>query len=85
MGTRQKLKADPIFALLIAATVLVIVGQSARSVFTLPLDDVEPNVVAEMHHAREHLPRVREVLDARAPWLGHHVQVAAGIAIGAWL
>ncbi len=58
--------ADPIVGLLIAATILAIIWQSARSAFTRLLDGVEPNVVAEMRRAGEQVQGVREVRDTRA-------------------
>jgi len=77
--------ADPVVGLLIAATILLVVWQSARAVFTRLLDDIEPNVVAEMRRAAEHVPGVREVLGTRARWLGHQLHAQADIAIDATL
>ena len=77
--------ADPMVGLLIAATILVVVWQSAGAVFTRLLDGVEPNIVAEMYHAAAHVPEICEVLDARARWIGHQLHAQADIAIGAAL
>ncbi|MGA7870669.1 MAG: cation diffusion facilitator family transporter [Candidatus Binatus sp.] len=76
---------DPIVGLLIAATILVIVWQSGRAVFTRLLDGVEPQVVVEMHRAAEHVAGVREVIGTRARWLGHRLHAEADIAIDATL
>ena len=77
--------ADPIVGLLIAATILVIVWQSAGAVLTRLLDGVDPKVVAEIRHAAEHLPEIRELLDVRARWIGHQLHARADIAIAATL
>lgn len=73
--------ADPIVGLLIAATIVVVVWQSAGAVFSRLLDGVEPNVVAEIHHAGKHVEGIIEVVGARARWIGHQLHAEADIAI----
>lgn len=77
--------ADPIVGLLIATTIVVVVWQSAGTVFRRLLDSVEPNIVAEMHHAAEHVSGIHAVLDARARWIGHQLHAQADIAVGSTL
>ena len=73
--------ADPIVGLIISATILGIVWQSARSVLTRMLDGVEPSVVEEIRHAAEHMSGVAKVLVAKARWLGHLLYVDVTIAV----
>ncbi|MGC1192996.1 MAG: cation diffusion facilitator family transporter [Candidatus Binatus sp.] len=73
--------ADPIVGLLIAATIVGVVWQSAGAVFSRLLDGVEPNVIDEMHHASDHVEGILELLGARARWIGHQLHAEADIAI----
>ncbi len=73
--------ADPIVGLLIAATIVGVVWQSAGAVFSRLLDGVEPNVIEQMHHASEHVEGILELLGARARWIGHQLHAEADIAI----
>ena len=74
-------KADPIIGLLITIAILGIVWQSTKAVFTRMLDGVEPEVIRELRHAAEHVPGVRQVLDARARWQGHRLAAELDIAV----
>ena len=74
-------KADPIIGLLITVAIFGIVWQSAKAVFTRMLDGVEPEVIRELRHAAEHVPGVRQVLDARARWQGHRLAAELDIAV----
>ncbi|HZC84459.1 MAG TPA: cation diffusion facilitator family transporter, partial [Rubrobacter sp.] len=60
--------ADPIVGLLIAATILVIVWQSGKAIFTRLLDGVEPEVIEEIRHAASQVSGVEEVSEVRARW-----------------
>lgn len=73
--------ADPIIGLIISLTILGIVWQSATSVLKRMLDGVEPNIVDEIHHAAEGVKGVQSVVDAKARWIGHLLQVDAVIAV----
>lgn len=73
--------ADPLIGLLIAGAILVIVWQSGKSVFTRLLDGVEPGVIEEIEHAASHVPRVREVGEVRARWLGHRLHAEVNVAV----
>jgi cation diffusion facilitator family transporter len=72
--------ADPIVGLLITIVIFGIVWQSARSVLTRMLDGIEPDVIAEIHHAAEHVPGIK-IADAKARWIGHklHADVAIDV------
>ena len=71
--------ADPIIGLLITVAIFAIVWQSARSVLTRMLDGVEPGVMAEIHHAGEHVPGAH-IVDAKARWIGHKLHADIAIA-----
>ena len=73
--------ADPIVGMLITIAIFGIVWQSAKAVLTRMLDGVEPEVIAEIRHAAEHVPGIRAVLEARARWLGHRLVAELDVAI----
>ncbi|MDX8466169.1 cation diffusion facilitator family transporter [Mesorhizobium sp. VK23B] len=73
--------ADPIIGLIITAAIFGIVWQSARAVLTRMLDGVEPGLVDEVHHAAEHVAGIERVVEAKARWLGHRLQVDVAIAV----
>ena len=73
--------ADPIVGLLITIVIFGIVWQSARSVLTRMLDGVEPGTVDEIAHAAEHVAGIKEVLDVKARWLGHHLHADVAILV----
>src|SRR6266851_5338656 len=80
--------ADPIAGLLISAAIFVLVWQSARSVLGRMLDSVDSDTLEAISHAASHVPRVEEVTDVRARWIGHRlhaelsVTVAGGLSVG---
>jgi hypothetical protein len=45
------------------------------------LDGVEPSITAEIRHAAEHIPGIRQVLDVRARWLGHRLTTELDVAL----
>lgn len=73
--------ADPIIGLIITVAIFGIVWQSAKAVFTRMLDGVDPAITAEIRHAAEHIPGIRQVLDVRARWLGHRLNTELDVAI----
>ncbi len=73
--------ADPIVGLLITIAIFGIVWQSGKAVFTRMLDGVEPEITAEIRHAAEHIPGIRQVLDVRARWLGHRLNTELDVAL----
>ncbi len=73
--------ADPIIGLLITVAIAGIVWQSAKAVVTRTLDGVDPSVTAEIRHAAEHVPGIRQVTDARARWIGHELHADVAIDV----
>jgi cation diffusion facilitator family transporter len=73
--------ADPLVGLLITVAILVIVWDSARSVFTRMLDGVDPKVLDAVEHAARHVPGVRDVAEVRARWSGHRLQLELNVAV----
>ncbi len=73
--------ADPIIGLIITIMIFGIVWQSAKAVFTRALDGVEPDTTAEIRHAAEHIPGIKQVLDVRARWLGHRLNAELDVAL----
>ncbi len=75
--------ADPIVGILITIAIFGIVWQSSKAVFSRLLDGVDPEVVAEIRHAAEHVPAIKSVLDVRARWLGHRLRAEVDVALAA--
>ncbi len=73
--------ADPIVGLIITVMIFGIVWQSAKAVFSRMLDGVEPEVIAELRHAAEHVPGVRGLDNVRARWVGHRLHAEADLLI----
>jgi len=73
--------ADPIVGLLISAAIVVLVWQSARAVIVRMLDGVDPEVVDGIAHAAGHVPRVEEVTDVRARWVGHRLHADVSVTV----
>jgi cation diffusion facilitator family transporter len=72
---------DPIVGLLISLTILRIVWQSAKDVFSRLLDGVDPEVIDEIQHASEHIPEVLAVSDIRVRWIGHRLHAEVNLAV----
>jgi len=73
--------ADPVVGLLISAAIFVIVWQSARAVMGRMLDGVDPETLEAIGHAARHVPRVEEVTDLRARWIGHRLHAEVSITV----
>ena len=73
--------ADPIVGLLITVAIARIAIESAQTIFTRLLDGVEPEVIADLHHAISHVPEVLEVSSIKARWTGHRLQAEIAIAV----
>jgi cation diffusion facilitator family transporter len=73
--------ADPIVGFVITIAIFGIVIQSGKHVFTRMLDGVDPHIIDEIRHAAEHVPRVKEVTDVRARWLGHRLHAEVNITV----
>lgn len=75
--------ADPLIGLLITVMIGKIVWESSKTVFTRLLDGIDPEVVADLTHAAQHIPSVRDVTEVRARWLGHRLHAALNITVDA--
>jgi cation diffusion facilitator family transporter len=73
--------ADPIVGLLITIAIVQIVWQSSKAVFTRMLDGIEPEVIAEIRHAVEHIDAVKKVTEVRGRWLGHRLHAELNVAV----
>jgi cation diffusion facilitator family transporter len=73
--------ADPVIGVLIAAAIFVLVWQSARSVVVRMLDGVDPGTLDAVAQAAFHVPRVEEVTDVRARWIGHRLHADVSITV----
>lgn len=73
--------ADPIVGLLITIAIFGIVWQSAKAVFTRSLDGVDPSIRDEIAHAAGHVSGVKQVVDARARWLGHKLRAELTVQV----
>ena len=73
---------DPIIGILITITILKIVLDSGKLVFTRLLDGVEPEVVDNVKSIAESVEGVCEVTDLRVRWIGHklHAEINASVA-----
>ncbi len=77
--------ADPIIGLLITLTILKIVWDSVKTVFTRLLDGVEPEHLHEIEHAITHVKGIIEVRNVKARWSGHQLHTEIFITIRAGL
>ena len=73
--------ADPIVGLLITVAIFGIVIQSGKAIFTRVLDGADPEVIHDIRHVAEHVPKVRDVTEVRARWLGHRLHAEVNIAV----
>ncbi len=73
--------ADPIIGLVITFSILWIVWDSAKMVFTRMLDGVEPGVIEEICHAASHVQGVKEIGEIRARWIGHKLYTDINISV----
>ena len=65
--------ADPVIGILITLTILKIVWDSVKKVFTRLLDGVEPEYLDEIQHALTHVGGIKEILKIKARWSGHQL------------
>jgi len=75
--------ADPVVGLAITLTIVGIVWDSGKTVFTRLLDGVDPEVIEEIRHAIGHVKEVREIAEIRVRWLGHQLHAEVNIALAA--
>ena len=72
---------DPIVGLVITVTILRIVWQSGRAVFTRLLDGVDPEVIDEIKQAVRPIRGVHDVTEVRVRWLGHRLHAEINIFV----
>jgi divalent metal cation (Fe/Co/Zn/Cd) transporter len=73
--------AAPVVRLGIAALILVVLAQTARTVFRRLLDGVDPALVADAEAALAATPGVASVGAVRLRWTGHSLRAEAEIAV----
>jgi cation diffusion facilitator family transporter len=72
---------DPIVGMLITLTILGIVWDSMKTVFTRMLDGVEPRIVDEIRATTQRATGVHDVTEVRARWIGHRLHVEINLAM----
>ncbi|HII91768.1 MAG TPA: cation transporter [Methanosarcina sp.] len=73
---------DPLIGMLITISILKIVVDSSKLVFTRLLDGVEPEVIDNVKNITESVEGVCEVTDLRVRWIGHrlHAEINASVS-----
>ncbi|PAV10824.1 cation transporter [Methanosarcina spelaei] len=73
---------DPLIGMLITITILKIVFDTSKLVFTRLLDGVEPEIIDKVKNIAESVEGVCEVTDLRVRWIGHslHAEINASVA-----
>jgi cation diffusion facilitator family transporter len=73
--------ADPIVGLAIAAMILFVLADAARTVFRRLLDGVEPGLFDDAEAALAKTPGVTSVGPVRLRWTGHQLRAEASVAV----
>jgi cation diffusion facilitator family transporter len=73
--------ADPIVGLAIAAMIVVVLADAARTVFRRLLDGVEPTLVDDAEAALAATPGVTAVGPVRLRWTGHQLRAETSVAV----
>jgi len=73
---------DPLIGMLITISILKIVLDSSKLVFTRLLDGVEPEIIDKVKNITENVDGVCEVTDLRVRWIGHrlHAEINASVS-----
>ena len=73
---------DPLIGMLITITILKIVLDTIKPVFTRLLDGVEPEIIDKVKNVAESVEGVCEVTDLRVRWIGHrlHAEINASVS-----
>jgi cation diffusion facilitator family transporter len=77
--------ADPVVGLAIAALILVVLVDAARTVFRRLLDGVDPALVDDAEAALAATPGVTGVNTVRLRWTGHQLRAEADIGVATTL
>lgn len=72
---------DPLIGMLITITILKIVFDTSKLVFTRLLDGVEPEIIDKVKNVAGSVKGVSEVTDLRVRWIGHrlHAEINASV------
>jgi cation diffusion facilitator family transporter len=73
--------ADPIIGLLIAASILILLWGTVKSIGTRLMDGIDPDLLERAEHALEHTSGVLAVPAIRLRWVGHRLHGAATIQV----
>ena len=73
---------DPLIGMLITLTILKIVFDTSKLVFTRLLDGVEPEIIDKVKNIAGSVEGVCEVTDLRVRWIGHrlHAEINASVS-----
>jgi cation diffusion facilitator family transporter len=74
--------ADPIIGLLIAASILILLWGTVRSIGRRLMDGIDPDILDRADHALEHTPGVTAVPSVKLRWVGHRLTGSATIQVG---
>lgn len=72
---------DPVVGLAITVMILVVVKDSATTVFSRLLDGIEPDVIDKVKATAESVDGVCQVTHVRARWFGHGIHAELTIAV----
>jgi cation diffusion facilitator family transporter len=67
--------ADPVAGLLITVMILYILAGTVRDLFYRMMDAVDPDLLADIEHAAEHVDGVMDVNNVSARWVGRRLDV----------
>lgn len=73
--------ADPLVGLVISLAIAGVVWHSGRPIVLRMLDGVDAGTVEAIGHAARHAPRVEEVTDVRARWIGHRLHAEVSVTV----
>ncbi len=73
--------ADPIVGLIITIMILRIVWESIKMVFIRLLDGVESETIDEIKHTASHVPKVNNITEVRARWIGHYIHAELNVTV----
>lgn len=73
--------ADPIIGLLITIAILVIVKDTAVTMWRRLMDAVDPALVESMERVTVTVPGVQQVHQVRVRWIGHKLQAEVAITV----
>ena len=72
---------DPLIGILITITILKIVFDTSKLVFTRLLDGVEPEILESVKNVANSVEGVCEVTEVRGRWIGHRLHTEINVAV----